>query len=87
MTRLVILNLFIAGNLCPHPGPVRDQEGLGVRRGLQEKVQGPQRAGGLFFYVADIYQNIVQILPLLRYCLNHILCRYFHIIGYILAER
>lgn len=61
VTRLVILNLFIAGNICPHPGPVRDQEGLGVRRGLQEKVQGPQCAGGLFFLCCR---------HLSEYCLN-----------------
>lgn len=44
---VVTLIWFIAGGLCPHPGPVRDQEGLGVRRGLQEKVQSPQCAGEL----------------------------------------
>lgn len=35
----------ITGSLCPHPGPVGDQEGLGVRRGLQEEVQDPECAG------------------------------------------
>lgn len=35
----------IPGSLCPHPGPFGDQEGVGIRRGLQEEVQSPQRAG------------------------------------------
>lgn len=65
VTRLAILNLFIAGNLCPHPGPVRDQEGLGVRRGLQEKVQGPQRAGGLFFMLQVFISSNFTAAPLL----------------------
>lgn len=42
----------------------------------------PSMCWWVTFYVADIYQNIVQFLQPLRYCLNPILCHYFHIIGY-----
>lgn len=40
----VTLNL-IPGSPRPHPGPRRDQEGVGICGGLQEKVQGPECAG------------------------------------------
>lgn len=40
----ITLNV-ITGSPCPPPGPFGDQEGVGICRGLQEKVQGPQCAG------------------------------------------
>lgn len=53
-TLFICLNV-LTGRVRPHPGPVRDQEGVGVCRGLQEEVQGPQRAGEshnvVIFYV------------------------------------
>ena len=55
--RLFITLNVITGGLCPHPGPVWDQEGLGVCWGFQEKVQDSQRAGELLIF---IFWNISQ---------------------------
>lgn len=47
----------------------------------------PSTCWWVIFYVADIYQNIVQILQLLRYCLNHILCVQINNAGSIMSQR
>lgn len=66
----ITLNV-ITGGLCPHPGPVWDQEGLGVCRGFQEKVQGSQCASELLIF---IFWNICQYVSIvLRLCTKSLL--------------